>query len=165
MSQQGAETGTKQGNWGRRTSVWVLGFTLVAGAAVLPASGTGSIAPRLSASEEPLTSYRAFRRMHAKSEKFNQEGWLDAWTELDASGLHYTIVSERGSDYVRNKVLKAVLQREKEIVADGPDRAALTEENYTFSEADEQDGLRYVTLKPKRKDVVLVDGRMVLSAD
>jgi hypothetical protein len=165
MSQHTAETGTNRRNWGRNTSVWVLGFTLLAGTAVLPARGTGSTEPRLSAPEEPLTSYRAFRRMHAKSDRFNQEGWLDAWTELDPSGFHYTIVSERGSDYVRNKVLKAVLQREKEIVAGGADKAALTEENYTFSEADEQDGVRYVTLKPKRKDVMLVEGRMVLSAD
>ena len=100
--------------------------------------------------------------MHAKSEKFSQEGWLDAWTELDATGFRYTIVSERGSDYVRNKVLKAVLQREQQIVADGADRAALTEENYTFSETQPEDGLRYVLLKPKRKDVMLVEGRMVL---
>ena len=40
--------------------------------------------------------------MHAKSEKFNQEGWVDAWTEMDANGFCYTIVSERGTDYVRN---------------------------------------------------------------
>jgi hypothetical protein len=116
---------------------------------------------------EEVTSYRAFRRMHAKSEKFNQEGWLDAWTEMDASGFRYTIVSERGSDYVRNKVLKAVLKREQEIVANGAGRAALTDENYTFSEAESEpeDGFRYVLLKPKRKDVMLVEGRMVLNAE
>jgi hypothetical protein len=149
--------------------MWVLTFTLLAGSAALPAaSGSGvnpAGAPVLNGSEPVLTSYRAFRRMHAKSERFNQEGWLDAWTELDATGFHYTIVSERGSDYVRNKVLKAVLQREQEIVAGGADKAALTDDNYTFSEAESEDGLRYVLLKPKRKDVMLVEGRMVLNAD
>jgi len=165
MTQQGPETTKRGRNWARRPAVWVLGFSLLGGTAVLPARGTEPATGRLSASDEPLISYRAFRRMHAQSERFNQEGWLDAWTELDASGFRYTIVSERGSEYVRNKVLKAVLQREQEIVADGADKAALTEDNYTFSEADEQDGLRYVTLKPKRKDVMLVEGRMVLSAD
>jgi hypothetical protein len=147
----------------------VLSFTIAAGTAVLTASGRtgdGATTPRfLNSSEEDLTSYRAFRRMHARSEKFNQEGWLDAWTELDADGFRYTIVSERGSEYVRNKVLKAVLRREQEIVAGGADRAALTEENYTFSETEPEDGLRYVLLKPKRKDVMLVEGRMVLDAD
>ena len=169
MNQQRTESGTPRRNWGRRTSLWVLGFTLLAGTAALPASGgsgDSSGTPRVSnPSEEILTSYRAFRRMHAKSDKFNQEGWLDAWTEMDADGFRYTIVSERGSDYVRNKVLKALLHREQEIVAGGADRAALTEENYTFSEADSDDGFRYVLLKPKRKDVMLVEGRMVLNAD
>ena len=169
MSQQRNESKTSRCTWGRRTFAWVLNFTFVAATAVLPASGAGddtSSASRFTnSSEEVLTSYRAFRRMHAKSEKFNQEGWLDAWTEMDATGFRYTIVSERGSEYVRNKVLKAVLQREQEIVADGADRAALTEENYTFSETEPEDGLRYVLLKPKRKDVMLVEGRMVLDAD
>jgi hypothetical protein len=168
MSQQRTESETSRRHWGRKTSLWVLSFTLAAGTAVLPASGpdtNGSGAPRVVNPSEEVTSYRAFRRMHAKSEKFNQEGWVDAWTEMDASGFRYTIVSERGSDYVRNKVLKAVLKREQEIVAGGADKAALTEENYTFSEAEPEDGLRYVLLKPKRKDVMLVEGRMVLNAD
>ena len=151
------------------TAMWVLGCTLLVAAVSLPAragerdnSGNARI---LSTQDEPLTQYRAFRRMHAKSERFNQEGWLDAWTEFDGTGFRYTIVSERGSDYVRNKVLKAVLKREQEIVADGADKAALTEENYTFSEDAQADGVRYVGLKPKRKDVMLVEGRMVLSPD
>jgi hypothetical protein len=68
---------------------------------------------------------------------------------------------------VRNKVLKAVLKREQEIISGGDaSRAALTEKNYVFSEVEEgADGLRYVLMKPKRKEVTLVDGRMVLSAD
>jgi hypothetical protein len=169
MSQQRNESAASRRISGRGTLLWVLGFTFIAGTAVLPASGpsrSNPSTPRLTNSpEEVLTSYRAFRRMHAKSEKFNQEGWLDAWTELDATGFRYTIVSERGSEYVRNKVLKAVLRREQEIVADGADRAALTEENYTFSETEPEGGLRYVLLKPKRKDVMLVEGRMVLDAD
>ena len=171
MSQQHRESGIDGRNWNFRTSVWVLGFTLAAGTAVVPASETSrsdeaatSAATRFAAEEE-LTSYRAFRRMHAKSERFNQEGWLEAWTEFDGTSFRYTIVSERGSDYVRNKVLKAVLKREQEIVADGPDKAALSDENYTFSEDEQGDGVRYVTLKPKRKDVMLVEGRMVLSPD
>jgi hypothetical protein len=101
--------------------------------------------------------------MHAKSEKFDQEAWVDAWTEFDGRSFSYQIVSERGSDYMRNKVLKRLLERERELVAEGPARAALTEQNYEFSEPDAQpDGVRYVNMKPRRKDVVLVDGRMVL---
>jgi hypothetical protein len=137
---------------------------------VVPAMGNGRDSSATSAfravQDEPLTQYRAFRRMHAKSEKFNQEAWLDAWTEFDGRGFRYEIVEERGSDYVRNKVLRAVLRREQEIVSDGCDKAALTEENYVFTEGGQQpDGMRYVLLTPKRKDVMLVEGRMVLTSD
>jgi hypothetical protein len=104
--------------------------------------------------------------MHARSDHFGQEAWLEAWTELNGLNFTYTIVSERGSDYIRNKVLKAVLKREQELVADGEcSRSELTPDNYTFEETASGDGERYVTLKPKRKDVLLVDGRMVLSQD
>ena len=116
--------------------------------------------------EQPLKQYRAYRRMHARSDKFNQEGWLEAWTEMDERGFRYTIVSESGSDYIRGKVLKAVLKREQELVADGEcQRSEITSDNYEFEDASTSAGERYVTIKPKRKDVLLVDGRMVLSAD
>ncbi|MGH8637897.1 MAG: hypothetical protein ACREUZ_12260, partial [Burkholderiales bacterium] len=151
--------------------LWVVVFTLLLVVVVprieaRPDEESSSVIRELQASDEPLTRYRAFRRMHARSDRFNHEGWLSAWTELDERGFRYEIVEERGSDYVRTKVLKAVLKREQELVAEGPARAALTEDNYVFTEADgPDDGLRYVLMKPKRKDVVLVDGRMVLSPD
>ena len=100
---------------------WALGFTLlltaaagVRAAAEGPASGPAE--RFLAARDEPVTQYRAYRRMHARSEQFNQEAWLEAWTELDERGFRYAIVSENGSEYVRNKVLKAVLNREQELV-------------------------------------------------
>jgi len=105
--------------------------------------------------------------MHARNEKFNQEAWLECWTEFDGGGFRYEIVSERGSDYVREKVLHTLLRREQELIAQGQaDRAELTEQNYEFGDVGtEETGKRYVVLKPKRKDVLLVDGRMVLDSD
>jgi hypothetical protein len=169
MTERHTDAVAKRSDRAGRAPVWALAFTLLFGAVVAPAAaderGSSTGKRFLSRQDEPLTRYRAFRRMHAKSDRFNQEAWLDAWTELDERGFRYQIVDERGSDYVRNKVLRAVLKREQEIVADGPEKAALTEQNYVFSEADEKDGFRYVTLKPKRKDVMLVDGHMVLTPD
>jgi hypothetical protein len=154
---------------------WALGFTLLLSAAsgieaVSPAAAeepsNGPAERFLAAREQPVSQYRAYRRMHARSERFNQEGWLEAWTELDQRGFRYTVVSESGSEYVRNKVLKAVLKREQELVADGDcRRSEITADNYEFRAAPEADGERHVFLKPKRKDVLLVDGRMVLSED
>jgi hypothetical protein len=129
MSQRHTKPLAEGRNLGRRASFWVLGFTVIAGMAASPVAGRGadSSATTRVVRDEPLTSYRAFRRMHAKSEKFNQEGWLTAWTEFDGRELRFEIVDERGSEYVLNKVLKAVLKREQQLVAEGPDRAALTE--------------------------------------
>lgn len=104
--------------------------------------------------------------MHARSEKFNQEGWMEAWTELDGGTFRYEIVSERGSDTIRKKVLKALLELEKELIASGaPARSQLTTDNYEFATETSGPGCRYILIKPKRKDVLLVDGRLVLSED
>jgi hypothetical protein len=151
-----------------RAARWALGFTLIAGTVVVadgrPASAPDPI-PALRV--EPLTQYRAYRRMHARTERMDKEGWVEAWTELDANGFRYEIVSERGSEYVNNKVLKAVLQREQEIIASGdPSRSALTTANYEFSDGGVQaSGVRSILMKPKRKDTMLVEGRMVLTPD
>jgi hypothetical protein len=103
--------------------------------------------------------------MHAENEKFNQEAWLEAWTELDSRGFRYEIVNQRGSEYVLEKVLRKLLAREQELIAQGQaDRAELSPENYEFVEPDSHGkGVRYVLLKPRRKDMLLVDGRMVLN--
>ncbi len=149
---------------------WALGFTLLltAAAGVQAAEGpaSGPAGRFLAARDEPVTQYRAYRRMHARSERFNQEAWLEAWTELDKGVFRYTIVSEKGSEYVRNKVLRAVLKREQELVDEGEcRRSEISADNYEFQAAPGSDGERHVILKPKRKDVLLVDGRMILSQD
>ena len=158
----------------RRLSRWVIAATLLmsaagAGAASEPAESEPAERPSdrfLSVREQPLTQYRAYRRMHARSDHFGQEAWLEAWTELDERGFRFNVVSESGSDYIRSKVLKAVLKREQELVAGGDcRRSELTPDNYDFEESSPGDGEQYVVIKPKRKDVLLVDGRMVLSQD
>jgi hypothetical protein len=131
----------------------------------IPTAGRSAPSDQLAALQDaPLTQYRAFRRMHARNEKFNQEAWVEAWTELNGQSFSYEITSERGSDYIRTKVLKALLAREQELVAKGEaGRAEICPENYQFEEDTQGTDERYVTLKPKRKDMLLVDGRMVLN--
>jgi hypothetical protein len=140
------------------------------------AISTAPAAPRAFSAQEQLpalhearlTQYRAFRKMHVRNEKFNHEAWIDAWTELDGTLFRYEITSERGSEYIRNKVLKQMLTREQELVNNGEaGRAEISPENYLFEEAAgiQESGFRYVLLKPKRKDMLLVNGRMVLNPD
>lgn len=152
--------------------LWVTAFTLVLPALTISAASgarTSATSPAAGLkSDVQLTEYRALRRLHAKSDRFNQEGWLEAWTEFDGRELRYEVVNERGSEYLRNKVLRAVLQRERDLIAQGDaHRVALTEDNYVFTEdeTEHDDGYRYVLMKPKRKEVTLVDGRMVISPD
>jgi hypothetical protein len=151
--------------------VWVAGFTLLLSGSMASTAARPKDSPSaralLSQQENLLTQYRAYRRMHAKSERFNQEGWVEVWTEMNGLSFTYDIVRAEGSDYILNKVLKTLLKREQEIVSGGQTgRAALSDANYEFTEPDRHgEGVRYVLLKPKRKDVLLVDGRMVLSQD
>ncbi|HEX7018712.1 MAG TPA: hypothetical protein VF159_01770 [Gemmatimonadaceae bacterium] len=150
----------------------VFGALLVcatAGSVVALADGgtPGDISPTVLQPQEPLLQYRAFRRMHAWSPRVDKEAWLDAWTELRNGRFRYQVVAERGAGSVRDRVLHKILEHEQQFVAEGRiDDADFTRENYEFSDGGTApDGSRYLLLKPRRKDVLLVDGRMVLSPD
>jgi len=103
--------------------------------------------------------------MHAFSESLKHEAWMDVWTEVRDGRFTYVIVSERGSDAIRTKVMRTVLAREQEVVDKGDgDKADLTSANYEFTEAGRAtDGTHIVQIKPRRQDVLLVDGRAVLN--
>ncbi len=175
MPKPAALAATAKRKSGLRTGVWVAAFTLLLLSAVSssPAAReedstgrTSAVMRFLALREEPLRQYRAYRRMRAECERVDQQGWLEAWTEYDEHGFRYQIVAEGGSASVRNKVLRTVLRREQELIANGEDsRGALTPSNYDFEDAPVEDGARTILLKPKRKDVLLVDGQMVLSPD
>ena len=156
------------GQSSRTATMWVMAFTLVAGSAVLSAAGSTVSSNPLSSlfgRSEQLQEYRALRRMHASTEKAKHEAWLEAWTEVKNGRFTYQIVSERGSEAVRGKVLRAMLEREEELVNSGNvAKGDLTPANYDFSEAGrDADGTRVVQLKPKRNDPLLVEGRAVLN--
>lgn len=162
-----ARTGSGTAGLPRFVALWVAVFTLFAGSAVLPAREAtfSSSLASLFSHEQPLKQYRALRRMHAASDKGDHEAWLEAWTELKDGKFTYEIVSERGSDAVRSKVLRPMLAREQDLVnsGDGP-KADLTPANYEFGETSRDvDGAQVVPLKPKRSDVLLVDGHAVLN--
>jgi len=124
-------------------------------------SGVSPLQRFLARGEEPAVEYRALRHLEAHNPKFNQSAWMTAWTEYDrAGGFRFTIVSEGGSSYIRTKVLRAALEGEQKIWAnDEAQKASFTRENYTFDAlAPASDGLATVGVKPRRKDVLLVDG-------
>jgi hypothetical protein len=115
----------------------------------------------LARGEEPPVEYRALRRLEAENPKFKQNAWLIAWTEFDkVNGFRFEVVDEGGSGYIRSKVLHAALEGEQKIWADHePQKASFTDDNYLFTDAVAgPDGLAPVGVKPKRKDVLLVEG-------
>jgi hypothetical protein len=110
-----------------------------------------------------LHHYRAIRRLEA--ENGNRHGWLEAVTEYSQpAGFEYEITAEGGSEYIRDKVLRAVLDGERDVIAQGETaRSALAPSNYVFqANGVDADGLAKVLLSPKRKERMLVSGTMFL---
>ena len=133
-----------------------------------PASSAPVILQRFLALDDPTpTQIRALRHLEARNEKFEKRASMDVWTEGDGHGFRYTIVCEDGSEYIRSKVFRASLETEREMWASGsPDAAALTPANYVFEDRGTQpDGLTSLTVKPRRNNVLLVDGSIYLNPD
>jgi hypothetical protein len=110
---------------------------------------------------------RALRHLEARNDKFEKSAWMDVWTEGDANGFRYEIVREDGSEYIRSKVFRASLETERQMWAPGtPDEGALTPANYVFEDRGAQpDGLASLGVKPRRKNLLLVDGSIFLNPD
>ena len=123
---------------------------------------------RFLALDDPTpTQLRALRHLEARNDKFEKSAWMDVWTEADASGFRYHVVSEDGSDYIRSKVFRASLDKERDMWSPGtPDEGALTPANYVFEDRGAQpDGLASLAVKPRRKNLLLVDGSIYLNPD
>jgi hypothetical protein len=132
-----------------------------------PPEELGAVHRFLVADNEPLREYRAFRRLEASNGKFDKAAWLEAWTEVDAAGFRYDIVSEGGSPYIGKRVLRATLEREKALWNGSLSaRSNLTTANYDFISAGlDASGLMRVTVKPKRQDELLINGVIILAPD
>jgi hypothetical protein len=147
------------------------GVILLAGPALdaTPREGAGSVEQSsveqfLSRRDDPR-SYSAFRRMNAENPGSGRSGWLEAVTDFSPeAGFRYEILAEGGSEAIRSKVLRAVLEGEKQLVARGIAKSAIAETNYDFRlDGVDSDGLVKVLLSPRRKETALINGAMFLS--
>ena len=110
---------------------------------------------------EPLTHYRATRRIEATNQRFKKHGWIEVRTELSSDGVFsFEVLGEGGSSVIRNKVLRPILEGERQIVSGGDStRTALTTSNYDIAAGPPAgDGLVRLLLKPLRKEMTLVEG-------
>jgi hypothetical protein len=132
-------------------------------------SAQSSIVERVVARiDPPAHQYRALRRLEAQSDKLGGSAWIEAWTQVDPGvGFRYEIIGEGGSGFVRGKVLRPWLDNEKKMWADGdPERASLTYENYVFVDRGmTPEGLAWLDVKARRKDLLLVDGSIFVNPE
>jgi hypothetical protein len=155
----------------RVAPILATGFALLCGLGQLSAAGSSTqsyerVVSRFNTTAPP--SYRAFRRLEAGSPDKNKTGWLEAWTEFrPGQGLKVEIVREGGSEYVRNKILRGMLNSEQQLVANGkPLRAAVDANNYELSDGGTtDDGLQRVVMKPQRKSEGIVNGTLFLEPE
>lgn len=112
----------------------------------------------------PQKPYVALRRLEAENQKSGRQGWMEVKTTLNKEGaLAVEILNEGGSEQIRNRVLRAALEREQELVAKGPSQTESTQSVYECSEPVlDASGLMRVPLRPRRKDVNLIFGSLFL---
>src|SRR5216117_2882421 len=108
--------------------------------------------------DEPLVTYRGTRRLEGRNERFNVSGWMEIATELTAEGFHYRVINEGGSDLIRGRVFRSMLENEEEIFANGDaTRSSFTAINYELTPGDgAEPGLVKLFARPKRKDITLI---------
>lgn len=107
------------------------------------------------------------RHLEARNDHFDADAWMDVRTEADATGFRYIVLAEGGSGMVRNKALKGALEQEKRAWSEGQaTRSWFTVDNYEFGDAGtDPEGLTRVSVTPRRKDMLLVNGVIFLRPD
>ena len=148
--------------WGVFGAVAVVLASHLAAVAAVGEASRPQVVERFLAGDKTARSYRALRRLEARSE--HREAWMDVWTEADASGFRYEVASQGGSGYIRSRVFTAALEAERKISATGTAHlAAITPDNYLFEDRGAgPSGLAWVGLMPRRKDLMLVQGSIFL---
>jgi hypothetical protein len=122
------------------------------------------ILQRFLALDDPTpTQFRSLRHLEAENDKFGMRAWMDVWTENDASGFRYRIVREEGSDWIRGRVFRETLEAERRLWAsNAPNNASFTPANYIFEDRGEANGFASLVVKPRRRDMLLIDGAIFL---
>ncbi len=128
-------------------------------------AGTPAILQRFLALDDPSpTEFRALRHLEAENDKFGMRASMDVWTAVSAStGFTYQVAAEEGSDWIRSRVFREALDAEQRLWAsNAPNQASFTPANYIFEDRGESDGLASLVVKPRRKDMLLIDGAIFL---
>ena len=141
--------------------------TLTTAESAPPAASIEPVLNRfLARPNEPLVQYRGTRRLEGRSARMNLDGWMEVATELGEDGFHYRVLAEGGSEMIRRRVFHSMLESEQRAFATGDaERSGFTDTNYelTLAPTDEA-GLVKLFARPKRRDVMLIDGAVFVTA-
>jgi hypothetical protein len=106
--------------------------------------------------------------VEAENPRFKMRASMEAITRFSNGRLTYTVVSETGSDYIREKVFRPLLETEATALDVGdPSKSALTTANYDIGGGElAEPGIVKLFAKPRRKELTLIDGSVfITSAD
>jgi hypothetical protein len=146
------------------TLLVVLATAIVDGASRAPeADGTAAVMEKFLTRPIVARQYRALRHLEASGG--GQRGWLEAQTEFSpATGMRYEVTAEGGSGVVRSRVLRSLLEQERQLIAEGATASvAIDRANYRFSaDGTDAEGRVLVALEPLRKDRALIAGTLFL---
>ena len=126
----------------------------------------------LARADEPLVQYRGSRYLEARNERLNLDGWMEVATELGESGFHYRVLREGGSEMIRRRVFRSILDNEEQLFAtQDAERASFSEVNYDFNAVNydltspepAEPGIVKLFARPKRRDVTLIDGAVYVT--
>jgi hypothetical protein len=119
----------------------------------------------LTRADEPLIEYRGTRYLEGRNDRLNLNAWMEVATELGASGFHYRVIREGGSDMIRGRVFRSMLDNEEKLFATGDAaRSGFNALNYDLTPAaPTEGGLFKLLARPKRRDVNLIDGAVFVT--
>ncbi len=131
---------------------------------------TGALLDRfLAPDDQPLVSYRAYRRLTASTRGGRMSASIEAWTTLDAQhGFTFEVTKAEGSSLIQKRVLIAALEAEQAAVqsATNKTQSALTPANYEFLDFSPLGGgMVSIGVKPRRSHVMLINGHLVVESD
>jgi len=123
----------------------------------------------LAPDDQPLVSYRAYRRLTASTRGGRMTASIEAWTSLDPQhGFTFEVTKAEGSSLIQKKVLIAALEAEQNAVQSvtSKTQSALTPANYEFLDISPlSNGMVRIGVKPRRNQVMLINGHLVVESD
>jgi hypothetical protein len=153
----------------RSAAVLLALVALTALATAEPASPPAAFDPVLdrflARADEPLVEYRGSRYLEARNERMNLYGWMEVATELGEAGFHYRVLREGGSEMIRGRVFRKMLDNEEQLFAtQNAERASFNSVNYDLTPAmPAEPGIVKLLARAKRRDVTLIDGAVYVT--